>query len=282
MDGHLSGWIDANVKKEEKESILIVTFTENGEEWAGKLYDALSEEYRVLCCIHTDGSVNNMGRKSVLKETLPRENLREFRHTNEILREEYRSSSLIIFISSTGIAVRELAAYLRKEMLGPAVLVMDDMAIHVISLISGHIGGANSWCREIAALTGAEAVITTATDLHGKFAVDMFAKENDLRIEDPAMIKEVSKRVLRSQPIGIFSDFEVTGHLPKGFFLIEHGENRKKAYAMHPECGLVITYDPDTPKKFEVECRLFPNNIEFEEDGVTVAYTSENKPVLRF
>ncbi len=282
MDGHLSGWIDASVKNEKKDQILIVTFTESGEEWAGKLYDALSDEYQVLCCIHSDGSVNNMGRKSALKDTIPPASLREFRHTNEVLREEYRQTSLIIFISSTGVAVRELAVYLRKEMLGPAVLVMDDMAIHVISLVSGHIGGANSWCREIAALTGAEAVITTATDLHGKFAVDMFAKENDLRVEDPAMIKEISKRILRSQPIGVFSDFDIQGHLPKGFFLIEKGENRKKAYAMHPECGLVITYDPDTPKKFEVECRLFPNQIELEEDGVTVAYTEENKPIIKF
>lgn len=282
MDGHLSGWIDDSEKKEKKERILIVTYTESGEEWAGKLYDALSEEYFVLCCINGDGSVNNMGRRSALKDVIGKDHLREFRHANEILREEYRSASLIIFICSTGIAVRELATYLRKEMSGPAVLVMDDMAIHVISLISGQIGGANGWCREIAAILGSEAVITTATDLHGRFSVEHFAKENDLRVEDPGMIKEVNKRLSRSQPIGVFSDFEIQGHLPKGFFLTGKMEKNRKAYAMHPECGLVITYDPGTAKQFEVECRLFPNHIEYEEDGVTIAYTEKNMPVIKF
>ena len=282
MDGHISGWIDSSDRRDKRERLLLITYTEGGEEWVGKLYHTLSEEYSVLCCIHSDGSFNNMGRRSALSGEIPPEDLREFQHTNEILREDYRRASLIIFISATGIAVRELAEYLRKEMLGPAVLVMDDMAIHVISLVSGHIGGANEWCREIAALTGAEAVITTATDLHGRFSVDMFAKENDLLIEDPAMIKEVTKRVLRAQPIGIYTDFDIEGHLPKGFFLVGRSGKRRKAYAMHPECGLVITYDRDTQKKFEVECRLFPKHIETEEDGITVAYTPSNRPILHF
>lgn len=261
MDGHLSGWIDESGKDhDKKERIVIITYTESGEEWAGKLYEALHEEYEVLCCIHGDAT-NNMGRRSRLKDSIPETELRQFLHTDEILREEFKKAQLFIFISATGIAVRELAPYLKSKLSDPAVLVMDDMAIHVISLVSGHIGGANNWCREISAMTGAEAVITTASDLHGRFAVDLFAKENNLLIEDPSMIKEVSKRVLKSQPIGVFTDFSVRGALPKGFFSIGKSGKRKKAYTMHPECGVVILNDADTPKKFEVECRLFPRNL---------------------
>lgn len=260
MDGHLSGWIDeSGLPRERRDRIVLITYTESGEAWAGKLYSALSDENDVLCCIHNDGT-NNLGHRSGLIGEVPEQDLRKFLHTDEILREEFRTATLLIFISATGIAVREIAPYLKSKMSDPAVLVMDDMAIHVISLVSGHIGGANGWCREVSALTGAEAVITTATDLHGRFAVDLFAKENDLLIEDPSMIKEVSKRVLKSQPIGVYTDFPVNGRMPKGFFLVGKSARRRKAYAMHPECGIVITNDPDTPKKFEVECRLLPKN----------------------
>ena len=50
---------------------------------------------------------------------------------------------------------------------------MDEHAVHVVSLLSGHLGGGNDWCRQVALLTGAEPVITTATDLNGVFAVDL-------------------------------------------------------------------------------------------------------------
>lgn len=257
MDGHLSGWIDeSGEEREKKDRIVIISYTENGEEWTKRLYGALSEEYDLICAIHGDGTAAP-GRRSTLYESIGAGNIRKFVHTEEILREEYGKAVMFLFISSVGVAVRELAPFLQKDMRSPAVLVMDDMAMHVISLLPGHLGGANEWCREVSAMTGAEAVITTATDLHGRFNAEQFAKDNHLEIENPEMLKEVSKRVLSSQPIGVYSDFEISGRLPKGFFLIGKKGQRKKAYAMHPECGLVITADRSIRKKFEVECRLF-------------------------
>ena len=257
MDGHLSGWIDESGEdREKKERIVIISYTGSGEEWMERLYGALSEEYELFCAIQGDGAAAP-GRRNQLYETIGPENIRKFLHTKEILQEEYEQAALLLFIGSVGIAVRELAPFLRNDMRSPAVLVMDDMAMHVISLLPGHLGGANEWCREISAMTGAEAVITTASDLHGRFNAEQFAKDNHLEIQNPEMLKEVSKRVLRSQPIGVYSDFEIRGRLPKGFFLIGKKGQRKKAYAMHPECGIVITADRSIRKKFEVECRLF-------------------------
>ena len=115
-------------------------------------------------------------------------------------------------------------------------------------------------------MTGAEAVITTASDLHGRFSAEGFAEQNRLEIESPEMLKEVNKRILRSQPIGVYSDFEVEGRLPKGFFLVGKKGQRKKAYAMHPECGIVITADRSIRKKFEVECRMFLKEEQAEQD----------------
>lgn len=257
MDGHLSGWIDESGKDHnKKDRIVIISYTENGEEWTERLYRALSEEYDVLCAIHSDGP-GTYGRRSKLFDSVEGGCLRKFLHTKEILHEEYERAAMILFISSAGIAVRELAPYLQDSMHSPAVLVMDDMAMHVIALLPGHVGGANEWCREISAMTSAEAVITTASDLHGRFSAETFAEDNQLEIANPEMLKEISKRIMRSQPIGIYSDFEVQGRLPKGFFLVGKKGQRKKAYAMHPECGIVITADRSIRKKFEVECRMF-------------------------
>ncbi|MBQ6442472.1 MAG: hypothetical protein IJJ13_07785 [Lachnospiraceae bacterium] len=257
MDGHLSGWIDeSGADRDQKERIVIISYTENGEEWTERLYNTLSEEYDVLCAIHSEGA-GTYGRRSKIFDVVEGGSLRKFHHSKEILQEEYGKAVMLLFVCSAGTAVRELAPFLENEMRSPAVLVMDDMAMHVISLLPGHLGAANEWCREISAMTGAEAVITTATDLHGRFSGERFAEENHLEIENPEMLKEVSKRVLRSQPIGVYSDFEIRGRLPKGFFLVGKKGQRKKAYAMHPECGIVITADRSIKKKFEVECRMF-------------------------
>lgn len=281
MDIHLSGWLEEDEKTDRKNRILLIVYTENGTEWMEGLFAAFSKENQVVCCVHAGTKKDGKALKGRLKG-IPEDNTRLFSDLGEILEEEYSSAGLIVFIASAGTAVRELAPFLQKDPLGPAVLVMDDLAVHVISLISGRVGGANGWCREVAAITGAEAVITTASDLHGRFSASEFAAKNQLKIEDEAMVKEIRKRVLRGQAIGIYSDFPMEGRLPKGILLIEKSEKRRVPYAVHPECGIVITFDPDTPKQFEVECRMFPMRKETEEDGFTVAYSTENMPRIFF
>lgn len=128
--------------------------------------------------------------------------------------EQFKDGTNLIFIGAVGIAVRMIAPYLEGKDRDPAVVVVDEQGTFSISLLSGHLGGANDLARETAAILEAIPVITTATDLNHKFAVDLFAKKNNLVITDLSLAKEISAAVLREEEVGFFSDFPVEGDKP--------------------------------------------------------------------
>ena len=112
----------------------------------------------------------------------------------------------IIFVGATGIAVRAIAPFIHGKAVDPAVLVIDEAGRYVISLLSGHLGGANALARTAASLIEAEPIITTATDAESAFAVDTFAKENGFLLTDLRKAKEVSAKVLRGERLRIYTD----------------------------------------------------------------------------
>ena len=122
---------------------------------------------------------------------------------------------VILFICATGIAVRAIAPVIRHKSLDPAVLVMDEKAKHCISLLSGHAGGANHYTHLVAALSGADPVITTASDLEDKFAVDVFARENGLLIANWKTAKWITVKILSGESVGLRSDVPYEGELPE-------------------------------------------------------------------
>ena len=115
----------------------------------------------------------------------------------------FQDSDALLYIGACGIAVRAVAPLLRDKTGDPAVLVMDEAGKHVISLLSGHIGGANALAEEIAGKTGAVPVITTATDLRGLTAADSWAVNHNCAIENPEKIKEVSSASLAGRTVGV-------------------------------------------------------------------------------
>ena len=117
--------------------------------------------------------------------------------------EAFGSSDALLFIGAVGIAVRAIAPLLRSKTVDPAVVVMDELGRHVIPILSGHIGGANELALEIARRTGAQPVITTATDINGVPAIDVWAKKHDCAIENPQAIKAVSSAVLSGGQVGV-------------------------------------------------------------------------------
>lgn len=109
----------------------------------------------------------------------------------------------LVFISACGIAVRAVAPHLEGKGSDPAVVVLDERGKHVISLLSGHIGGANVLAKSIARITRGQAIITTATDVAGVTAIDEWAAARDCAIENPSAVKNISAAALEGAAIGV-------------------------------------------------------------------------------
>ncbi|MBQ6928130.1 MAG: cobalamin biosynthesis protein [Oscillospiraceae bacterium] len=129
--------------------------------------------------------------------------------------ESFEACEALVFIGAAGIAVRSVAPYLRSKATDPAVICMDETGHWVIPILSGHLGGGNALARRLAALTGGEAVITTATDINGRFAVDLWAKRQGMAVLQPERIRHVSAKLLRGETITVDCPWPVAGSLPE-------------------------------------------------------------------
>lgn len=114
-----------------------------------------------------------------------------------------------IFIMAAGIVVRMIAPSIRHKTVDPAVVVMDEAGRYAISLLSGHIGGANNLAGEISKIIGAVPVITTATDVNGVMAIDVMAMDKNLVIENPEAIKHVNMALITKSKIMIHDPFGI-------------------------------------------------------------------------
>lgn len=133
---------------------------------------------------------------------------------NEWTRESFASCDALIFVGAVGIAVRSIAPYVSSKASDPAVICIDEGGRWVIPILSGHLGGANALARRLATLTGGEAVITTATDLNGLFAVDLWAKRQNMAVLQPERIKNVSAKILRGETITVDCPYPIAGTVP--------------------------------------------------------------------
>jgi cobalt-precorrin 5A hydrolase len=135
---------------------------------------------------------------------------------SELIGELMGKYKALIFISSTGIAVRAIAPYIKSKDIDPAVIVIDILGKFVISLLSGHLGGANELAAKIADIIKAELIITTATDNLGLVAPDIIAKENNLVIDDLKKAKKIASLLVEGKKVAFF-DEENKIKVPKGY-----------------------------------------------------------------
>ena len=147
---------------------------------------------------------------------------------------QFAQSDALVFVGAVGIAVRAIAPHCKSKTTDPAVVVVDECGRFAVPILSGHLGGANDLARAIAAVCGAVPVITTATDAHGIFAVDEWAKHQNCMVLEPERIKLVSGKLLAGQPVYYRTDFPVTGTVPAGLFPADTPEKADFALTLCP------------------------------------------------
>ena len=214
--------------------INAVAFSTNGCRTAIRLRDALAEDdFKIFCKTTSD----NLGVERIEGRT------------SEWTGASWNECDALVYIGAIGIAVRYIAPYVKSKTTDPAVVCMDEHGRWAVALLSGHIGGCNELTARIADRMGAEPIITTATDLNGKFSVDTFAARNGLRISSMSVAKDVSARVLDGRFVGFRSEIPVAGEFPNGITEADSGE-----------LGVCISYDPEE-KPFDVTLNLVPQDI---------------------
>ncbi|MHC1791324.1 cobalt-precorrin 5A hydrolase [Solidesulfovibrio sp.] len=109
-----------------------------------------------------------------------------------------------IFISACGIAVRAIAPHLRDKATDPAVVCLDDAGHFAVSLLAGHLGGANDLARQVAGLTGAVAVVTTATDAAEAPAIELLARDLGLGVDNPVATRRVNAALAAGESVAVF------------------------------------------------------------------------------
>ena len=152
--------------------------------------------------------------------------------TSDKIIELFKNSNALICLFSLGAVIRLIAPYLKDKKTDPAVIVIDDKTNFVISVLSGHIGGANELTQEISEKLNALPVITTAADVNKTIAVDLVGREFGWKIDDETTVTKISAHMVNSEPIGVFQQTGNTKwykELPKNVTIYDNLEELKKS-----------------------------------------------------
>ena len=144
----------------------------------------------------------------VLKEKLDKDSTiiktdlyhKDVKNTFRLIFDEYDA---IISIMATGILIRSIAQLVKSKDRDPAIVNIDDNGQFAISILSGHLGGANKLTDKISKLINAQEVITTSTDINNKLGIDVLANDLYLSIDDKKEILYFNKAILEGREISI-------------------------------------------------------------------------------
>ena len=147
-----------------------------------------------------------------------------FTSLKNIVNENFFKYKYLVFIMATGIVTRIIAPYISKKDIDPAVISIDEQGNFVIPLLSGHLGGANNRSKEISEILNSIPVITTATDVSGKIAVDTLAENLKCKLDSLESAKKVTSLILQNKEISVIlpenvkinsKNVEITKIIPK-------------------------------------------------------------------
>ena len=171
--------------------IVIVAITKHGIEIARRIKQKMPEVEIYVPAKHSDGGtdINWFSEQST-----------------QLVGNLFKSYDALICIFSLGAVIRMIASHLVDKKSDPAVIVIDDKANHVISTLSGHLGGANALARLVASFLGALPVITTAADVNETIAVDLLGREFGWTIENFENVTKTSAFMVNEEKIAIYQD----------------------------------------------------------------------------
>lgn len=133
---------------------------------------------------------------------------------SKCVKEIFTQSKSVIFIGAMGICVRAIAPCIHNKHTDPAIINVDSTGKYAISVLSGHVGGANELTKQIAHIIGAEAVITTQSDNMELWSLDILGKKYDwtLRSNTPNLNRPVTTFV-NKKPTALLLDISDKGTL---------------------------------------------------------------------
>ena len=123
----------------------------------------------------------------------------------------------ICFVSALGICVRTIAPFLDDKTKDPAVICLDDLGVHVQSVLSGHKGGANDFTLKVAQLVGGQGIISTSSDVQHLWPLDTLGTQFDWKTEGSLPIKDLMSLFVNNKPTVLLLDIKDKGtaHLEK-------------------------------------------------------------------
>ncbi len=149
----------------------------------------------------------------------------------------FKTYDQVLCIMALGIVVRMIAPYIEHKSKDPAIVVMDEAGHHTISLLSGHLGGANEWATTIALAIDSDPVITTATDVNGLPAPDVWARNEQLTVDDFNTLITVNSAVVAGEQVNYYIDESI----PNSAILMqsagEHVGKHGKVYGFIVDCS---------------------------------------------
>ncbi len=168
--------------------------------------------------------------------------------SRQLVGQQWKNYDAFVFIGAMGICVRTIAPYIEDKHTDPAVVCVDSMGMNAISVLSGHIGGANNLTRDIAAILGAREVITTQSDLMGLWALDTFAERFNWAIASDDDMNKCIFAFVNREPTALLMEIcdEGTDYLEKT--LPEH-------------VTIVKSLEEVDPKKFKLVILVTPYNL---------------------
>ena len=220
--------------------IAVVAITRRGVETALKIKEAL-DNAGLSSTVYAPKKYNQNGVVPLDKKLA------------DFIKDTYSTVDALVAVMATGIVIRAVAPYLESKLTDPAVVGVDAAGKFVISLLSGHYGGANELTKIIAKGIGGTAVITTASDVTGKQSVDELAKTLHLTIQNPESLVAVNAAIVNGDRLVLVltGDVKIPTNEISGYE-IKKAENGVQALEIVNkfDAGVIVTREPLLIDKF--------------------------------